>query len=179
MVTKLAAMVVGALLLAAASPALAQNPVTLRFELVVEGQPPPGATFWGQYLVEGATVPLEDPDGDGVYTGSMSGGRPVEGAGFRIVQSTGTLRTMTGLYPGEPITVIKDFGAPTIEGDTTFSARVSFAEDPTTTGQDTVGGSTGETSMLPDTGGIALAALGAGVLLVAVGVLARRFTRQR
>lgn len=179
MVMKLAAMIVAAVLLAAASPALARNPVTLRFELVVEGQPPPGATFWGQYLVEGATVPLEDPDGDGVYTGSMSGGRPVEGAGFRIVQGTGTLRTMTGLYPGEPITVIKNFGAPTIEGDTTFSARVSFVEDPATTDQYTDEDTVGGTSALPDTGGIALAALGAGVLLIAGGVLARSFARQR
>lgn len=102
--------------------------VTLSFELAVEGQPPADATFWGQYLVEGATVQLTDPDGDGVYTGSMSGGQPAAGAGFRIVQGTGMQQTMTGMYPGEPSTIIKDFGAPTVEDDTTFSATVSFDE---------------------------------------------------
>ncbi len=91
-----------------------------------------------ELIVEGATVPPEDPDG--VYTCSTSGGRPVEGPGFRIVHGTGTLRTMTGLATTDQYT-----------------------------DEDTVGG----TSALPDTGGIALAALGAGVLLIAGGVLAR------
>ena len=41
----------------AASPALAQQDgVTIYFELAVEGVPPADATFFGQYLVEGASV---------------------------------------------------------------------------------------------------------------------------
>ena len=157
--------------------------VTLDFELTVEGEPPADATFWGQYLVEGATIPLEDPDGDGVYTGSMSGGRPAEGAGFRIVQGTGTEKLMTGLYPAEPITVIKDFDAPTVEGDTKFSATVSFDEGSTTSdqyGSASIGSSGPKDpdaeapEMLPDTGGVPLLALGVAALLFAGGGLLAR-----
>jgi len=112
--------------LVAAAPAFAQqNEATINFELTVEGTPPADATFFGQYPVEGASVRLTDPDGDGVYTGSMSGGGP--GAGFRIVQGTGTEQTMTGVYPGEPVTVIEEFDAPAVEGGAaTLSANVSF-----------------------------------------------------
>lgn len=115
-----------AVTLLAAVPALAQgNEVTIRFELTVEGEPPADATFFGQYLVEGATVRLTDPDGDGVYTGSMAGGTP--DAGFRIVQGTGAEKTMTGVYPGEPVTVIEDFPAPDVAGGAaTLSSAVSF-----------------------------------------------------
>ncbi len=115
--------------LVAAAPALAQqNEVTIQFELTVEGEPPADATFFGQYLVEGATVQLTDPDGDGVYTGSMSGGTP--DAGFRILQGTGTEQTTTGVYPGEPVTVIEDFPAPAVEGGVaTLSASVSFVDE--------------------------------------------------
>lgn len=117
-----------AVALVTAAPAFAQqNEVTIDFELTVEGQPPEDATFFGQYLVEGATVRLTDPDGDGVYTGSMSGGTP--DAGFRIVQGTGAEQTMTGVYPGEPVTVIEEFDAPAVEGGVaTLSANVSFAD---------------------------------------------------
>jgi hypothetical protein len=112
--------------LVAAAPAFAQqNELTINFELTVEGTPPADATFFGQYPVEGASVRLTDPDGDGVYTGSMSGGVP--DAGFRIVQGTGTEQTMTGVYPGEPVTVIEEFDAPAVEGGAaTLSATVSF-----------------------------------------------------
>ena len=104
-------LLVWAVALVAAAPALAQqNPVTINFELAVEGEPPADATFFGQYLVERATVQLTDPDGDGVYTGSMSGGAPE--AGFRIVQGTGAEQTMTGVHPGKPVSVIEEFDAP-------------------------------------------------------------------
>ena len=104
-------LLVWAVALVAAAPALAQqNPVTISFELAVEGEPPVDATFFGQYLVEGATVQLTYSDGDGVYTGSMSGGAPE--AGFRIVQGTGAEQTMTGVHPGEPVTVIEEFDTP-------------------------------------------------------------------
>lgn len=112
--------------LVTAAPAFAQQyEVTINFELTVEGAPPADATFFGEYLVEGATVRLTDPDGDGVYTGTMSGGTP--DAGFRIVQGTGAEQTMTGVYPGEPVTIIEEFDAPAVEGDAaTLSANVSF-----------------------------------------------------
>ena len=119
-------MLVAAVALVASAPALAQrNEVTINFELAVEGTPPADATFFGQYLVEGATVRLTDPDGDGVYTGAMSGGAP--DAGFRVVQGTGAEQTTTGVYPGEPVTVIEQFDAPAVEGGAaTLSADVFF-----------------------------------------------------
>ena len=47
------------------------NTATLSFELAVEGEPPAGATFSGFVPAEGGiAVPLADPDGDGLYTGS-------------------------------------------------------------------------------------------------------------
>lgn len=159
--------------------------VTLNFELIVEGEPPADATFWGQYLVEGASVPLEDQDGDGVYAGSMSGGQPAEGAGFRIVQGTGTEQLATGLYPGEPITVIKDFGAPVVEGDTTFKASVSFDEPPAPQDQhepaptDSPDNTPGSMDVLPDTGGFSLVVLGLVVLLLGGGGLLVRGLMRR
>ncbi len=126
MKSRLLLLVAATVALVAAAPAFAQqNEVTINFELTVEGTPPADATFFGQYLVEGATVRLTDPDGDGVYTGSMSG--VVPDAGFRIVQGAGTEETMTGVYPGEPVTVIEEFDAPAVEdGAATLSANVSF-----------------------------------------------------
>lgn len=70
-------------MLFAPAPAFAQE-VTLDLELTVEGGPPTNATFWRQYLVEGATIPLEDPDENGVYTGSMSGGKPEDSELCRV-----------------------------------------------------------------------------------------------
>lgn len=161
-----------AALFTVSAPASAQE-VTLEFELTVEGEPPADATFWGQYLVEGATIPLEDPDGDGVYTGSMSGGQPAEGAGFRIVQGTAAEGSVTGMYPGEPITVIKTFGEPEVKDDKTFSATVSFDENSATEDQYTAETGTTDDSdspqTLPDTGGVTPITLGLAVLLLAGG----------
>lgn len=112
------------------APALAsaqQNEVTIIFELTVEGSPPADATFFGQPLVEGAGVQLADPDGDGVYTGSISTETP--DAGFRIVQGRGTEETTTGVQPGEPVAGIQDFPAPDVEGgEATLFATVYFDE---------------------------------------------------
>jgi len=88
----------------------------------------------------------------------------------RIVQGTGT----QGQIPGEPVTVIRDFGVVPME-DRTFSASVSFdggQYGPTETANTTGGGSGGRA--LPATGGAALALLAVGVLLAAFGLLARR-----
>ena len=133
-----------------AAPALAQqepasldqysddrNRVTLGFELAVEGPPPEGTTFFGFVPAEGGiSTQLTDPDGDGLYTGSMDvpqyppGPRPVpEGIDpvtlpVQIVQATET-RNGFPLYPD----VIKDFGQVLMNEDKTFSASISF-EDP-------------------------------------------------
>ena len=133
-----------------AAPALAQqgtasldqysddgNRVTLGFELAVEGPPPEGTTFFGFVPAEGGiSTQLTDPDGDGLYTGSMDvpqyppGPRPVpEGIDpvtlpVQIVQTTET-RDGFPLYPN----VIKDFGQVLMDEDKSFSASISF-EDP-------------------------------------------------
>ena len=45
---------------------------TFDFELTVKGEPPAGAAFFGVVPAEGCiSVLLADPDGDGVYTGSL------------------------------------------------------------------------------------------------------------
>ena len=104
---------------------------TLSFELTVEGDPPANATFFGNVRTgeggPGLFVPLADPDGDGMYTGSTTvdgfgpGPRPVPpgaepvAAPVRITEGTGA--------------VIKDFGLVKLDGDKTFEASVSFGND--------------------------------------------------
>ena len=103
---------------------------TLSFELTVDGDPPADAAFFGNVRTgeggPGLFVPLTDPDGDRVYTGSTivdrfgPGPRPVppgvEPVSFpvRILQDS---------------EVIKDFGTVKIDGDKTFEASVSFPVD--------------------------------------------------
>ena len=118
---------------------------TISFELPVEGEPPPGVTFSGNIQTgeggPGIFVPLEDPDGDGVYTGSTTiddrfppGLRPLppdaEPLQFpvRIVQGTGTNPNAEGESPGEPTTVLEDFGTVPMEEQNTFSANFSFED---------------------------------------------------
>lgn len=62
------------ILVVPAGKALAQETVpeerTLYFELTIEGEPPAGTTF--SAVAPGANITdLADPDGDGVYTGSL------------------------------------------------------------------------------------------------------------
>ncbi len=125
-----AAVTAAALLVAVTAyvPAVAQqNEVTIDFELTVEGAPPADATFFGQNLAQGTAVRLTDPDGDGVYTGSMSSGTPDEG--FRIVQGRGTEETTSGVSPGGPVAVIETFPAPNVEGGAaTLSSIIYFDE---------------------------------------------------
>ncbi len=175
---------------------------TVSFELTVEGQPPAGATFFAQGPVDPAladasnSYQLTDPDGDGVYTASTTvppGDYPVS-----FVQGVSTVLcdpTFGGTCPGEPVSVIEDLGTVSVGQDTTYSANVSFdgqvvPEKETTSGdQYTTGPATGGTvapsgdkgilaTVLPDTGGLPLGVLGAGVLLLGAGTLAaRRFFR--
>jgi len=185
-----------AAMLSVAAPAMAQegyqygggDRAELVFELTVEGEPPADATFFGSVRTgeggPGLFVPLTDPDGNGLYTGGTSvdrfgpGPRPVppgaEPLSFpvRIVQGTGT----QGRIPGEPTTVVRDFGVVPME-DRTFSASVSFEG-----GQygvtPTPGTSGGDGNALPATGGAALGAfIAGGALLAAGGILARRLAR--
>ena len=99
-----------------------EDTATLSFELTVKGEPPAAATFSGVTSLESLiSTPLTDPDGDGLYTGSVevpvtSGGQggPPEPLSLpvRIVQ--------------DGARVIKDFGLVRIDGDKTFEASVSF-----------------------------------------------------
>jgi hypothetical protein len=109
-----------------------EDEAALSFELTVDGDPPAGAAFYGNVVTgeggPGLFVPLADPDGDRVYTGSTTvdrfgpGPRPVPpgvepvSLPVRIVQD----------YSEE---VIKDFGTVKLDGDKTFWASVSFPVD--------------------------------------------------
>jgi LPXTG-motif cell wall-anchored protein len=108
---------------------------TFDFELTVKGQPLAGTRFFGVVPAEGCiSVPLTDPDGDGVYTGSLDvprfppGPVPPDGAEpvslpVRIVQAD------SGASPCNPTRVIKDFGTVPANDDT-FKARVNFKGGP-------------------------------------------------
>ena len=140
--------VLAAMLAATALPALAQEgdgqgeaadappdppsseAATLSFELAVEGNPPADATFLAFVGGEGGAirVPLTDPDGDNLYTGSTTtDGLPVayvrDGAYVTIVD------TSVVAEDGGP-RVIRDFGVVPVDEDETFSASVSFEGDP-------------------------------------------------
>ena len=108
-----------------------QEPVKLVFELTVEGRPPADATFFGQVGAGMRDVreQLTDPDGDGVYTGSVEY-TPGERSGIAILQGKGVRYGDDGsTAPGAPETVIRDFGRTAIEGGRTFSAVASFGEE--------------------------------------------------
>ncbi len=121
---------------------------TFDFQLTVKGEPPAGARFFGAVPAEGCiSVPLADPDGDGVFTGSLDvprfppGPVPPDGAEpvslpVQIVQAN------SGAGPCNPTAVIKDFGI-VPANDETFKARVNFKEDR--------GGTTTPKGTTPDT----------------------------
>jgi LPXTG-motif cell wall-anchored protein len=167
--------------------------VTLDFELTLEGAPPADATFFGMAGVDlediwlDKTEQLTDPDGDGVYAGSVEvpAGRPVT---VWITQGTGTHEGQSDTVPGEPFTVIKHFGTKTFYEDATFRASVSFPGNGGSgnggPGGDSVNGTSlggiasGIRSVLPNTGGsMTLTILGAGVLLISGGFLIRRLAQ--
>ncbi len=104
---------------------------TLTFELAVEGTPPAGTAFYGNVPVEGSfdtRVPLADPDGDGLYTGSTTINR--FGPGPRPVPAgTEPVSLRIQILQGDSV-VIKDFGLVKIDGDKTFEASVSFGDGP-------------------------------------------------
>ena len=104
---------------------------TLSFELTVEGDPPANARFSGFIPAEGGIrAPLADPDDDGVYTGSVevpkyAPGGPPEPVSLPVQ----IVQTQPGAYHSRD-TVLKDFGEVLIDKDKTFSASVSFDEEP-------------------------------------------------
>jgi hypothetical protein len=105
--------------------------VTFSFELTVKGEVPEVTSLLGFIPAEGGiTVPLADPDGDGVYTGSTTldrfgpGPRPVP-PGTEPV----SLPVQIVQESGGNIEVIRDFGVVPLNGDRTFSARVNFKRD--------------------------------------------------
>jgi hypothetical protein len=104
---------------------------TLTFELTAEGDPPAGASFLGFVPAEGGfRAPLTDPDGDDVYTGSIevpkfAPGGPPEPVSLPVQ----IVQTQPGAYHSRD-TVLKDFGEVLIDEDKTFSASVSFDEEP-------------------------------------------------
>ncbi len=78
-------------------------------------------------------MPLTDPDGDGLYTGSVDvpkfapGPRPPDAQPISLPVRIGQL--VQGPFgPGE-LNVIKDFGLVKLDGDRTFAADVSFPEN--------------------------------------------------
>jgi len=133
------------------------------------------------------TEQLTDPDGDGVYAGSVEvpAGRPVT---VWITPGTGTHEGQSDTVPGEPFTVIKHFGTKTFYEDATCRASVSFPGNGGSgnggPGGDSVNGTSlggiasGIRSVLPNTGGsMTLTILGAGVLLISGGFLIRRLAQ--
>jgi hypothetical protein len=147
--------------LAIAAPALAQegaqegepaetpptvDTVTLSFEVTVKGEPPEGTTLLGFIPAEGGIrVPLTDPDGDGIYTGSTTldrfgpGPRPVP-PGTEPV----SLPVQIAQESGGNIEVIRDFGEVPLTGDRTFRARANFGGGtPATTDPETPAPATG------------------------------------
>ena len=173
---------------------------TFDFELTVKGGPPAGARFFGVVPAEGCiSVPLADPDGDGVFTGSVDVPRfapgPVPPGAQPVSLPVQIVQANSGAGPCNPTTVIKDFGTVPANDDT-FKAKVNFKKGPVSPEKPTdeclalspnpeecdayvgSGGSdsSGEMKVLPRTGG--LPALGlVGVALVAGGLLVRRAAR--
>ena len=104
---------------------------TLSFELTVDGDPPAGADFYGNVVTgeggPGLFVPLADPDGDRVYTGSTTVDR--FGPGPRPVPPGVEPISLPVRIVQDYSEVVKDFGTVKLDGDKTFSASVSFPVD--------------------------------------------------
>lgn len=207
MKTTMAGMVALMLLVLSTVPALAQSApaggatdqysletgtVTLGFELAVQGNPPADKSFFGFIPAEGGiATELTDPDGDGVYTGSMDvpqyapGPRPVPEDMDPVTLTVQIVETSEVKY-GVPLypEVLEDFGQVLMDEDKTFSTTIVFdgpaGPEPTT--PDSGGGESPTVldgiDVLPDTGGAVFWGLGAGVLLVGAGLSAWRLTRR-
>jgi len=112
-------------------PPPGEDTATLTFELTVKGTPPEGTRFFGSAVGEGGPgTPLTDPDGDGVFTGSVTvprfppGPRPVPPGTEPVSLSVRIVQENDG-----NLEVIRDFGLVPLEEDRTFKARVNFKRD--------------------------------------------------
>lgn len=93
--------------------------ITATFELAVECEPPAGTTFFASASQQ--TVGLEDPDGDGVYEGSLT-----------LPADFGTFPANVAILAGspeDPVQEIKYFGEVMLEDGDHFSASASFCDD--------------------------------------------------
>lgn len=107
-----------------------EETATLNFEVVTEGQPDDSdfSGVWGVPGTGGNLLDLTDPDGDGVYTGSVE--RPVgETLVTEIIRGAGTVETAFGTEPGEPRSELRAQEAIVLEEDTTLSASYTFPGD--------------------------------------------------
>ena len=165
--------------------------ITATFELAVECEPPAGTRFFVGASQQ--TAGLEDPDGDGTYTGSLT--LP---EGF---YDLGAFSVPVAILSGTPEVpnqqTIKYFGESVLENGDAFSASVSFCDDGTGDGSGNGNGGSGGTgdsgsvntsggagqgaspiaSVLPATGGILPVAGLAGLAMVASSLLVRRLIR--
>ena len=129
----------------------AEDTVTFSFEVTVKGEVPEGTTLLGFIPAEGGfRAPLEDPDGDGVYTGSITvpkfppGPRPVPPDVEPV-----SLPVQIAQESGGNIEVIRDFGVVSLTGDRTFRARANFKKDGTVTTPDPTAPESGTGSGVP------------------------------
>ena len=162
---------------------------TLNFELAVEGEPPAGATF--SAVAPGANITeLTDPDGDDVYTGSLTA---TAGSYPRCVP----VEVFGKNSPDEVSYEIWNESRFCFKDGDTFSASYSFGDS----GSGGTGGGSGGSkggamvsggsvvssggtaqgaspiaSVLPTTGGVLPVAGAAGALLLAGGLLLRRIS---
>ncbi len=105
---------------------------TFDFELTVKGEPPAGTRFFGVVPAEGCiSVPLTDPDGDGVFTASLDVPRfppgPVPPDAEPVSLPVQIVQANSEAGPCNPTAVIKDFGIVPADDDT-FKARVNFKD---------------------------------------------------
>ena len=103
---------------------------TLTFELTAKGEPPAGANFLGLVGGEGGAirVPLTDPDGDGLYTGSTTTAE-LPAAYVRDGAYVTVVDDGRRAEDGGPV-VIRDFGVVPVDEDRTFRARANFRGGP-------------------------------------------------
>ncbi len=114
-------------------PSPQDRTATFDFELTVEGTPPEGARFFGTVPAEGCiSVPLTDPDGDGLYTGSLDVPRfapgPVPPDADPVSLPVQIVQADSGASPCNPTTMIREFGTVPADDDT-FRARANFKEN--------------------------------------------------
>jgi hypothetical protein len=139
---------------------------TINFELTVHGDVPEGVTFFGLFGVPASDnvgeIVLADPDGDGVYTGTVDSPTNANGETFYAIVYS---RSDSGYAPGA-VDILRD-QVEGLEDGATVSASVSFGGDGQ--GQMPNGmGKTGGGGMAVATGGVPVGGLFAGASTIAL-----------